>query len=87
MTHADADPHAGGAARRKLSIGIRTFRETREEGCCYVDNIAWARRLVDRGAHRVSKFSRVGGLSGLDNLVLELSRDARNAAAFGIEAG
>ena len=41
MTHADADPHAGGAARRKLSIGIRTFRETREEGCCYVDNIAW----------------------------------------------
>ena len=30
MTHTGADPHAGGTARRKLPIGIRTFRKPRE---------------------------------------------------------
>ena len=27
-------------ARRKLPIGIQTFREVREEGCYYVDKTA-----------------------------------------------
>ena len=89
MTHADADPHAGGAAKRKLPIGIRTFREIREEGCCYVDKTARARRLVEstRGRTGANKFSRVSRFSGLNNLVLEFSRDARNVVAFEVEAG
>ena len=33
--------------KRKLSIGIQTFRKIREEDCYYVDNTAYARRLVD----------------------------------------
>ena len=37
--------------RRKLPIGIQTFREIREEGCYYVDKTAYAHRLVDGGKH------------------------------------
>ena len=67
MTHVDADPHAGGTAKRKLPIGIRTFRTIREEGCCYANKY----RRLGRPIHRVG----VG-----------LSRDARNVAAFEVEA-
>ena len=38
---------AAGGARRKLPIGIQTFREIREESYYYVDKTAylnWARR-------------------------------------------
>ena len=37
--------------RRKLPIGIQTFRTIREEGCYYVDKTAYARRLMDEGRH------------------------------------
>ena len=37
--------------KRKLPIGIQTFREVREEGCYYVDKTAYARRLMDGGKH------------------------------------
>ena len=37
--------------RRRLPIGIQTFRTIREEGCYYVDKTAYARRLVDEGKH------------------------------------
>ena len=37
--------------RRKLPIGIQTFRTIREEGCYYVDKTAYAHRLVEEGAH------------------------------------
>ena len=50
MTHTNADPHAGGAVRRKLPLGIQTFRKIREEGCYYVDKTARAQRLVDEVA-------------------------------------
>ena len=33
--------------RRPLPIGIQTFREIREEGCCYIDKTTYARRLAD----------------------------------------
>ena len=33
--------------KRKLPIGIRTFRQIREEGYYYVDKTTWARRLED----------------------------------------
>ena len=37
--------------KRKLPIGIQTFREIREEGCYYVDKTAYLRRLTDEGKH------------------------------------
>ena len=37
--------------RRRLPIGIQTFREVREDGCYYVDKTAHIRRLVDEGKH------------------------------------
>ena len=32
--------------RRRLPIGIQTFRELRERGCYYVDKTSWAARLT-----------------------------------------
>ena len=38
--------------RRRLPVGIQTFREIREEDCYYVDKTAYARRLAnDAGKH------------------------------------
>ena len=37
--------------KRRLPIGIQTFREIREDGCYYVDKTAHIRRLLDEGKH------------------------------------
>ena len=37
--------------RRRLPIGIQTFRELREQDCYYVDKTAYIRRLLDEGKH------------------------------------
>ena len=37
--------------RRRLPIGMQTFREVREENCYYVDKTAYIRRLLDQGKH------------------------------------
>ena len=37
--------------RRRLPIGIQTFREFREQDCYYVDKTAYIRRLLDEGKH------------------------------------
>ena len=37
--------------RRRLPIGIQTFREIREDGHYYVDKTAYLRRLLDEGKH------------------------------------
>ena len=37
--------------RRRLPIGIQTFREIRENGCYYVDKTAHIQRLLDEGTH------------------------------------
>ena len=37
--------------RRKLPIGLQSFRKIREERCYYVDKTAYIRRLLDEGAH------------------------------------
>ena len=37
--------------RRKLPIGIQTFREVREEDCYYVDKTAYIRGLLAKGKH------------------------------------
>ena len=45
------DNKAAPGVRRKLPIGIQTFREIRESDCYYVDKTAYIRRLVDEGKH------------------------------------
>ena len=37
--------------KRKLPIGIQTFREIREEGCYYVDKTACVPRMLEAGKH------------------------------------
>ncbi len=37
--------------KRKLPIGIQTFREIRADNCYYVDKTAYIRRLLDEGKH------------------------------------
>ena len=37
--------------KRKLPIGIQTFREIREDNCYYVDKTAYIRRLLNEGKH------------------------------------
>ena len=38
-------------SKRRLPIGIQTFREIREEDCYYVDKTAYIGRLLDEGKH------------------------------------
>ena len=37
--------------KRRLPIGIQTFREVREDDCYYVDKTAYIHRLLDEGKH------------------------------------
>ena len=63
------DPRAGQIARRKLPIGIQTFREIREDHCYYVDKTAYIGRLVDEGKHYfLSRPRRFGKSLFLDTL-------------------
>ncbi len=61
-----------GAARRKLPIGIQTFREIREEGHYYVDKTPWVRRLVNGGKHYFLSRPRRFGKSLLLDTIKEL---------------
>ena len=45
----NADTQAG--TRRRLPIGMQTFREVREQNCYYVDKTAFIGRLLDEGKH------------------------------------
>ena len=55
--------------RRKLPIGIQTFRKIREEGCYYVDKTPCIRRLADGGTHYfLSRARRFGKSLFLDTL-------------------
>ncbi len=60
------------AAKRKLPIGVQTFREVREEGYYYVDKTAWVRRLVDGGKHYFLSRPRRFGKSLLLDTIKEL---------------
>ena len=56
-------------SRRKLPIGIQTFRTIREEGCYYVDKTAYVRRLIEEGSHYfLSRPRRFGKSLFLDTL-------------------
>ena len=55
--------------KRKLPIGIQTFREVREENCYYVDKTAYIQRLLDEGKHYfLSRPRRFGKSLFLDTL-------------------
>ena len=55
--------------RRKLPIGIQTFREIREENYYYVDKTALMQRLIDEGKHYfLSRPRRFGKSLFLDTL-------------------
>ena len=58
--------------KRKLPIGIQTFREIREEGCYYVDKTPCLRRLVDEGKHYLLARPRRFGKSLLLDTLKEL---------------
>ena len=75
MTETDAGSDAG-APRRKLPIGIQTFRIIREEGFYYVDKTAHVRRLIDEGTHYFLSRPRRFGKSLLLDTVKELFEGA-----------
>ena len=55
--------------KRRLPIGIQTFREIREENCYYVDKTAHIRQLIDEGKHYfLSRPRRFGKSLFLDTL-------------------
>ena len=55
--------------RRRLPIGIQTFRELRERDCYYVDKTAYIVRLADEGKHYfLSRPRRFGKSLFLDTL-------------------
>ena len=60
------------AARRRLPIGIQTFREIREDGCYYVDKTALIRQLTEGGKHYFLSRPRRFGKSLLLDTIKEL---------------
>ena len=62
-------PEDGQSAKRKLPIGIQTFREIREDHCYYVDKTAYMGRLVAEGKHYfLSRPRRFGKSLFLDTI-------------------
>ncbi len=59
----------GQTTKRKLPIGIQTFREIRQDNCYYVDKTAYIRRLVAEGKHYfLSRPRRFGKSLFLDTI-------------------
>ncbi len=55
--------------RRRLPIGLQTFREVRQQDCYYVDKTAFVQRLLDEGKHYfLSRPRRFGKSLFLDTL-------------------
>ena len=56
-------------AKRRLPLGIQTFRELRELDCYYVDKTAYVERLLDEGKYYfLSRPQRFGKSLFLDTL-------------------
>ncbi len=62
----------GSTAKRRLPIGIQTFRKIREDGCYYVDKTGYIRQLVDGGQHYFLSRPRRFGKSLLLDTIKEL---------------
>ena len=64
-----ANANKGTMTRRRLPIGIQTFREIREQDCYYVDKTAYIRQLLTEGKHYfLSRPRRFGKSLFLDTL-------------------
>ena len=61
-----------GAVKRRLPIGIQTFRKIREDGCYYVDKTALIRQLTEGGQHYFLSRPRRFGKSLLLDTIKEL---------------
>ena len=61
-----------GEPRRKLPIGIQTFREIREDGHYYADKTAHVERLIEHGKHYFLSRPRRFGKSLLVDTIKEL---------------
>ncbi len=72
QTEPGSNDRGGQAVRRKLPIGMQTFREIREEDCYYVDKTAYMRRLMDEGKHYFLSRPRRFGKSLLVDTLKEL---------------
>ena len=73
-------------ARRRLPIGIQTFRKLRESNCYFVDKTAFALQPVDEGTHYfLSRPRRFGKSLFLDTLkeLFEGSRELYEGLAAG----
>ena len=69
MSNSDPNIRAERTDRRKLPIGIQTFREIRAENYYYVDKTAYIRRMMDEGKHYfLSRPRRFGKSLFLDTL-------------------
>ena len=55
-------------AKRRLPIGIQTFRKGAEQDCYYVDKTPYIRRLLDQGTHYFLSRPRFGKSLLLDTL-------------------
>ena len=74
------------SARKKLPIGIQTFREIREGGYYYVDKTGFALRLNDEGKYYfLSRPRRFGKSLFLDND--NDQRRSRNTCAVALAGG
>ncbi|MCY4484211.1 MAG: AAA family ATPase [Spirochaetaceae bacterium] len=63
------DEARSAVARRRLPIGMQTFRTVREEDCYYVDKTPYIARLLDEGRHYfLSRPRRFGKSLFLDTL-------------------
>jgi hypothetical protein len=69
FNQSSAKPEASMPKRKKLPIGIQTFREIREGGYYYVDKTGFALRLIDEGKYYfLSRPRRFGKSLFLDTL-------------------
>ena len=69
--------------RKKLPIGIQTFRKIREDDCYYVDKTPLALRLIEEGTHYfLSRPRRFGKSLFLD---IEFSKEQRALVGFEVE--
>ena len=68
-------------ARRRLPLGLQTFRELREENCYYVDKTGFLARLVDEGKHYFLSRPRRFGKSLLLDTLKELFEGAESLFA------
>ena len=70
-------PRTQREGRRKLPIGIQTFRRVREEGCYYVDKTGFAVRLVEEGSRYFLPRPRRFGKSLFVDTLKELFEGSR----------